>query len=263
MAGLVGAITWNLITWFVGLPSSSSHALIGGMIGSAIAADGADVVNWERGQGQGADPVAHRAVPRRRVRLRAHPRDHVALARRPPTKVNRGLPARPARLGRLRGVHARDERRAEDDGDHRPGARRVRAPRPELRPPADVGDRRRPRSRWPREPTRAAGGSSRRSVSASRRSTRRRDSRRRRRARRSSGGRRTSGSRSRRRTRSPAPCSAPARSAGFSAVRWGVAGNILVAWILTLPAAALVGAFMELVTRLPGRPRDRLPPRHR
>ncbi len=40
MAGLVGAITWNLITWFVGLPSSSSHALIGGMIGSAMAAGG-------------------------------------------------------------------------------------------------------------------------------------------------------------------------------------------------------------------------------
>jgi inorganic phosphate transporter, PiT family len=39
---------------------------------------------------------------------------------------------------------------------------------------------------------------------------------------------------------------------GFSAVRWGVAGNILVAWILTLPAAALVGAGMEVVTRLPG-----------
>jgi hypothetical protein len=39
---------------------------------------------------------------------------------------------------------------------------------------------------------------------------------------------------------------------GFSAVRWGVAGNILVAWILTLPAAALVGAFMEIITRLPG-----------
>src|SRR4029450_7000905 len=40
LAGLVGAITWNLITWYVGLPSSSSHALIGGMIGSAIAAEG-------------------------------------------------------------------------------------------------------------------------------------------------------------------------------------------------------------------------------
>ena len=47
MAGLVGAITWNLITWFVGLPSSSSHALIGGMVGSAMAAGGASVVQWQ------------------------------------------------------------------------------------------------------------------------------------------------------------------------------------------------------------------------
>jgi PiT family inorganic phosphate transporter len=47
LAGLVGAITWNLITWYMGLPSSSSHALIGGMVGSAIAASGFDVVNWD------------------------------------------------------------------------------------------------------------------------------------------------------------------------------------------------------------------------
>jgi inorganic phosphate transporter, PiT family len=47
LAGLVGAITWNLITWYVGLPSSSSHALIGGMVGSAIAAEGFGVVQWE------------------------------------------------------------------------------------------------------------------------------------------------------------------------------------------------------------------------
>ena len=40
LAGLVGAITWNLITWFLGLPSSSSHALIGGVAGSAVAASG-------------------------------------------------------------------------------------------------------------------------------------------------------------------------------------------------------------------------------
>ena len=46
LAGLVGAITWNLITWYLGLPSSSSHALIGGMIGSAIAASGFGVVEW-------------------------------------------------------------------------------------------------------------------------------------------------------------------------------------------------------------------------
>jgi len=46
LAGLVGAITWNLITWYLGLPSSSSHALIGGIMGSAIAAAGWDVVIW-------------------------------------------------------------------------------------------------------------------------------------------------------------------------------------------------------------------------
>ncbi|HSI97360.1 MAG TPA: inorganic phosphate transporter [Gaiellaceae bacterium] len=46
LAGLVGAITWNLMTWFFGLPSSSSHALIGGMAGSAIAASGWDVIQW-------------------------------------------------------------------------------------------------------------------------------------------------------------------------------------------------------------------------
>ncbi|HJU59030.1 MAG TPA: inorganic phosphate transporter, partial [Nitrososphaeraceae archaeon] len=36
LAGLVGAIAWDLITWYFGLPSSSSHALIGGLIGSAL-----------------------------------------------------------------------------------------------------------------------------------------------------------------------------------------------------------------------------------
>jgi inorganic phosphate transporter, PiT family len=37
-AALVGAITWNLLTWYFGLPSSSSHALIGGLVGAALAA---------------------------------------------------------------------------------------------------------------------------------------------------------------------------------------------------------------------------------
>jgi PiT family inorganic phosphate transporter len=41
-------------------------------------------------------------------------------------------------------------------------------------------------------------------------------------------------------------------STRLSAVRWGVAGNILLAWILTIPCAGLVGAGMESVTRLPG-----------
>jgi len=43
-AGLVGAIVWNLATWYFGLPSSSSHALIGGVVGSAFAAAGANAV---------------------------------------------------------------------------------------------------------------------------------------------------------------------------------------------------------------------------
>ncbi|HEU0239041.1 MAG TPA: anion permease [Micromonosporaceae bacterium] len=42
-AGLLGAITWNLITWYYGLPSSSSHALIGGLIGAALASGTTDV----------------------------------------------------------------------------------------------------------------------------------------------------------------------------------------------------------------------------
>ena len=43
-SALVGAVTWNLITWYFGLPSSSSHALIGGLVGSALAAG--DSVKW-------------------------------------------------------------------------------------------------------------------------------------------------------------------------------------------------------------------------
>src|SRR6476619_3466676 len=43
---LVGAIVWNLLTWLVGLPSSSSHALIGGLIGATWVAAGADAVKF-------------------------------------------------------------------------------------------------------------------------------------------------------------------------------------------------------------------------
>ncbi len=46
-AGLVGAIAWNLATWWLGLPSSSSHALIGGVVGAAFAAQGAAAVKGD------------------------------------------------------------------------------------------------------------------------------------------------------------------------------------------------------------------------
>ncbi|MGO4255650.1 anion permease [Marmoricola sp. RAF53] len=45
LAGLLGAIAWNLVTWYFGLPSSSSHALIGGLVGAALAAGA--VVHWQ------------------------------------------------------------------------------------------------------------------------------------------------------------------------------------------------------------------------
>lgn len=46
-AGLIGAIVWNLLTWLLGIPSSSSHALFGGLIGAAIASLGFGGVVWE------------------------------------------------------------------------------------------------------------------------------------------------------------------------------------------------------------------------
>ena len=46
MAALWGAISWNLVTWFFGLPSSSSHALIGGLVGAGIAKAGTHILVW-------------------------------------------------------------------------------------------------------------------------------------------------------------------------------------------------------------------------
>jgi len=63
ICALLGATIWNLITWWLGLPSSSSHALVGGLCGAAIAATGGhfDAIIWSRGgahwwQGNGVIP---------------------------------------------------------------------------------------------------------------------------------------------------------------------------------------------------------------
>src|ERR1700752_682178 len=45
-ASLIGAIAWNLITWFFGIPGSSSHALIGGMVGSVLASEGMSAIKF-------------------------------------------------------------------------------------------------------------------------------------------------------------------------------------------------------------------------
>jgi inorganic phosphate transporter, PiT family len=54
LAALLGAIAWNLATWWLGLPSSSSHALIGGLVGAALAQSGTSGVEWHG--------VAHKVV---------------------------------------------------------------------------------------------------------------------------------------------------------------------------------------------------------
>ncbi|MDD2883592.1 MAG: inorganic phosphate transporter [Dechloromonas sp.] len=46
LCGLLGAIVWNLLTWYFGIPSSSSHALVGGLVGAVVVAVGSDHVAW-------------------------------------------------------------------------------------------------------------------------------------------------------------------------------------------------------------------------
>src|SRR4051794_2262356 len=53
LAALFGAITWNLLTWRAGLPSSSTHALIGGLIGAALVQSGSAGGEREGGWGEG------------------------------------------------------------------------------------------------------------------------------------------------------------------------------------------------------------------
>jgi len=56
LAGIIAAICWNLLTWWLGIPSSSSHTLIGGFAGAAIAHAGFDVVSWYKPGSDGGMP---------------------------------------------------------------------------------------------------------------------------------------------------------------------------------------------------------------
>lgn len=48
LSGLIGAIVWDLLTWWLGLPTSSSHAIIGGFVGAGIAHQGISVIRWHK-----------------------------------------------------------------------------------------------------------------------------------------------------------------------------------------------------------------------
>ena len=61
LAGLAGAIAWNLFTWLRGLPSSSSHAMFGGLVGATIAGLGVESVKWI-GSGSTLDGVVGKVI---------------------------------------------------------------------------------------------------------------------------------------------------------------------------------------------------------
>ena len=168
--------------------------------------------------------------------------DPVALPARPPGAAQPRVPACADRVGQLHGVRPRDERRPEDDGRHRARAL-LRGPHELADRHPELGDRGWPRPPSPRARTSAAGGSCARWARGSSSSSPRR------------------GSPPRRpparvlytvATRYGFPVStthvisSSVMGAGattrVSAVRWGVAADIVTAWLLTIPAAGLVAA---------------------
>ena len=128
-AGLIGAIAWNLTTWWFGLPSSSSHALIGGVVGATFAAAGADAVIGDGVLGKVLIPAV--IAPTLAFVVGVICDQHRLRRRRQasgPGPVTPRLPPRPDRLGRAAGPRPRHQRRPEDDGGDHAGADRQRNP---------------------------------------------------------------------------------------------------------------------------------------
>ena len=136
LAGLVGAISWNLFTWYFGLPSSSSHALIGGLVGAALTAGA--VVHWKTI----VDKVLIPMVISPLVGFGAAFAVMLAIMwifrRRSPHKVQRGFRLMQTVSAARPGPRARTPGRAEDDGRDLPGTRGQR-PRERRRPACRCG----------------------------------------------------------------------------------------------------------------------------
>jgi len=250
LAGLVGAITWNLVTWYFGLPSSSSHALIGGMIGSAVFAAGWDVVNWDGLVDKVLIPSLLAPFLGIAIAFVLILGITWLIARRSPSRINRFF--RKAQLlsgGFVAFTHGTN------DAQKTMGIIALA-----LVASGNLDED------FTRPPTWVI-------VSAALAMS----------AGTYAGGWRIIRTLGQRITKIDPPQGFAAQSAcagilwgtahfgfpvstthtisgsvlgagavrGFSAVRWGVAGNILVAWVLTIPMAALVGGGMELITRVP------------
>ncbi len=248
-AGLVGAITWNLITWYFGLPSSSSHALIGGVVGSTFVAAGADAIFGEGILGKVLVPAIIAPILAFVVGGIAIVVAYRILARQRPGPVTRGLPPRAGAVRRPARARPRHQRRPEDDGRDHAGADRQRqsqrgrhgsrpgswsAPRPAIALGTYSGGWRIIKTmgtkiiKMDAAQGFSAQGAGAAVILAS--------------------------------SHFGYPLSTTQVIAGgvmgagagkrLSAVRWGVAGNIVIAWLLTLPAAATIGALVYLFVDL-------------
>jgi inorganic phosphate transporter, PiT family len=251
LAGVVGAITWNLVTWLLGLPSSSSHALIGGVAGAAITAEGWNVIEWDGIWNKVVKPSVLAPVLGLLTALVLMLAITWLIRKRSPSKVNRTF-----RYAQLVSGSFVAFTHGTNDAQKTMGVISLAliasghlAAEPFTVPTWVIAS----------SATAMALGTY-------------------------AGGWRIINTLGTRIAKIDPPQGFAAQTAcasilwttahfGFpvstthtisgsvmgagasrrlSAVRWGVAGNIVTAWILTLPAAALVGALMELVTRMPG-----------
>ena len=251
LAGLVGAVTWNLITWYLGLPSSSSHALIGGLMGSAIIAQGWNVVQWSGLWEKVLKPSLIAPFAGLAVAFVLMMLIVWLVARRSPARVNRGF-----RFGQLISGGFVALAHGTNDAQKTMGVIALAL--------VSSGHLSADFTRPPTWVILSAAFAMSAGTYA--------------------GGWRIIRTLGTRIAKIDAPQGFSAQTAcaailwttahlgypvstthvisgsvmgsgatkGLHAVRWGVAGNILLAWIFTIPMAGFVGALMELVTHLPG-----------
>ena len=133
-AGLVGGITWNLLTWLLGIPSSSSHALIGGIVGAMIAAVGGHGVIWRGLVSTVMIPAVCAPAIAMLVASVGTWLVYRAVRGVPEARTDRGF--RYGQIGSASLVSlARHQRRPEDDGRHLPGPDLGAASKSDAMPP--------------------------------------------------------------------------------------------------------------------------------
>ncbi len=131
-AALLGAIVWNLITWYFGLPSSSSHALLGGLVGAALA--GSSTVHWDGVLDKVVIPMVLSPVVGLIVGYLAMVGILWGFRRASPLEDQARVPDSPDGVRGGHGARPRSAGRAEDHGGRGAGAGH-RGPRPRRRHP--------------------------------------------------------------------------------------------------------------------------------